>query len=81
MREKRIMQNKKRLRELSDSIKHKHIYHRGPRRRRRREKGAENLFEEIRAENFPNLEKERYPDPGSTENHEQNQQNRHQEIL
>lgn len=32
-----------------------------------REEGAENLLEEVTAENFPNLGKERYPDPRGTE--------------
>lgn len=34
----------------------KHSHYRG---HRRREKGAENLFEKIKVENFPNLRKER----------------------
>ena len=34
------------------------MHYRGPRRRREREKGTENLFEERTAENFPNLGKE-----------------------
>ena len=34
------------------------FHDRGPRRRRKREKGPEKLFEEIIADNFPNLEKE-----------------------
>lgn len=32
--------------------------HRSPRRKREREKGEENLFEDIMAENFSNLGKE-----------------------
>ena len=35
---------------------HQHLNYRGP--RRRREKGYEKIFEEIIAENFPNMEKE-----------------------
>jgi len=34
------------------------LHYRDPRRRREREKGAENLFEAIMAENSPNLGKE-----------------------
>lgn len=35
-----------------------------------RERGTENLLEEITAENFTNLgEGKRYPDPGGTKNH------------
>ena len=34
------------------------MHHRGPRRRREREKRPEKIFEEIIAENFPNIEKE-----------------------
>ena len=54
-REKRMMQNKNRLREISDSIKHNNICILGIPGEDVREKGAENLFEEIIAENFPNL--------------------------
>jgi len=55
MREKRIMQSKNRLRELGDSIKCKNVnIIEIPEKRK---KGAENLFDEIIAENFPNLEK------------------------
>ena len=34
-----------------------------------KEKGAENLFEEIMAEKFPNQGKETYLDPGSQESY------------
>ena len=34
---------------------------------KRWERGTENVFQEIMAENFPNLKKETYPDTGSTE--------------
>ena len=37
---------------------HQHLYYRGARRRREREKGPENIFEEIIASFFPNLGKE-----------------------
>ena len=34
------------------------MHYRGPRKRREREKDIENIFEDIIAENFPNLGKE-----------------------
>ena len=37
---------------------HQHLHYRGPRRRRERDKGPEKIFEEIRADNFPNVGKE-----------------------
>ena len=37
---------------------HQHAHYRGLRRRREREKGPEKIFEEIIAENFPNVGKE-----------------------
>jgi len=52
------MKNENRLRELSNSIKHNNIYIIGIPEREEGEKGAENLFEEIRAEKFPDLGKE-----------------------
>jgi len=51
------MQNKNILRELSDSVKHKHIHILGA-PEEEREKGAENIFEEIIAENLTNMGKE-----------------------
>ena len=48
------MQNKNRLRELSDSIKCNNILIIGIPEEERK-KGAEDLFEEIVTENFPNL--------------------------
>ena len=44
------------LRELWDNIKHNNIHTIEVPEREQREKGAENLLEEIIAENFPNLE-------------------------
>lgn len=43
-----------------------HLHYRHP--WKRREKGAENLVQEIMAENFLNLAKDRHPDPGNPEN-------------
>jgi len=47
-----------RLRELSDSIKRNNIHIIGVPEDEEREKGAKGLFEEIIAENIPNLWKE-----------------------
>ena len=57
-REKRIRQNENSLRELWDNIKHANIWIIGVPEGEERDKGAENLFEEIIDENFPNLRKE-----------------------
>ena len=35
-----------------------HSHYKGPRSRRKREKGPEKIFEDIIAENFPNMRKE-----------------------
>ena len=52
-----MKRNEESLRDPWDSIKHTNISHyRGP--RRRREKGPEEIFVEIIAENFPNMGKE-----------------------
>jgi len=51
-REKRMKRNEDSLRDLWDNIKHKHLHYRGL---RRREKGPEKIFEEMVAENFPNV--------------------------
>ena len=52
------MQNENRLRELTNSIKYNNIRIIGIPDEEERERGEENLFEEIIAENFPNLGKE-----------------------
>ena len=57
-REKGIRQNENSVRELWDNIKHTNIHIIGVPEGEERDKGAENLFEEIIAENFPNLRKE-----------------------
>ena len=51
------MDHKSRLREVSDTIKHSNISSMGA-PKEERAKGAEGLFEQIVAENFPNLGKE-----------------------
>jgi len=58
VREKRIMQNENRLRKLRDSIKHNNIRIIGIPEEGQTEEGEGNLFEEIIAENYPNLGKE-----------------------
>ena len=52
------MQNENRLREINDSIKCNNNLIIGVPEDKEREKGAENLFEEIISENFSNLVKE-----------------------
>ena len=54
---KRMKGTEDSLRDLWDTIKqHQHSNYRGPRRREK--KGYEKFFDEIRVENFPNVEKE-----------------------
>ena len=57
MRGKKIVQIENSLWELSDSVKHNNISIIGI-SEEERNKGTENVFEEIIFENFPNLEKE-----------------------
>ena len=52
-----MMNHESRLGELSDSIKCSNICIVGVPEEKEREKGKESLFEEIIAENFPNLRK------------------------
>ena len=47
----------KSLRELWDNIKHTNIYIIGVPGGEEREKGTEKIFQEIKAENFPNIRK------------------------
>ena len=58
IKEKRIEKNEDNLRDLCDNIKHTNICITGVTEGEERNKVAENLFEEIIAENFPNLRKE-----------------------
>ena len=67
------MQNENRLRELSDCSKCNNIHIIAVPEEEEREKGTENLFEEIIIEKFLN-EGNRYPDPGGTENSHKYQQ-------
>ena len=57
-REKRLKRNEDSLRELWDNIKCMNIRIRGMPEEEGRERGTEKIFEEIIAENFPNMEKE-----------------------
>uniref|UniRef100_A0A9L0RHC6 L1 transposable element RRM domain-containing protein n=1 Tax=Equus caballus TaxID=9796 RepID=A0A9L0RHC6_HORSE len=57
-KEKRIRYNENSLKELWDNITHANICIIGVSEGEERDKGAENLFEEIIYENFPNLRKE-----------------------
>ena len=43
------------IRDLWDNIKQDNLMHNRDSRRRRKRKGIENIFEEIMAENFPNM--------------------------
>ena len=57
-KEKRMKRNEDRLRDLWDNIKRNNIHIIGVQEGEEREKGAENIFEEIIVENFPNMGKE-----------------------
>uniref|UniRef100_A0A8D1CD24 L1 transposable element RRM domain-containing protein n=1 Tax=Sus scrofa TaxID=9823 RepID=A0A8D1CD24_PIG len=57
-REKRLKTNEESLRELWDNVKRTNIRITGVPEGEEREKGTENIFQEVRAENFPNMEKE-----------------------
>uniref|UniRef100_A0A8D1FRD3 L1 transposable element RRM domain-containing protein n=1 Tax=Sus scrofa TaxID=9823 RepID=A0A8D1FRD3_PIG len=57
-REKRLKRNEKSLRELWDNVKHTNIHIIGVPEGEEREKGTEKIFQEIIAENFPNMGKE-----------------------
>lgn len=58
-KKKKKKRNENRLRELWDNTKHPNIHTTEVREEEERETVVENLFEEIIAKNFPNLEKER----------------------
>ena len=57
-REKRLKTNEGSLRELWDNVKHTNIRIIGVPEGEEREKGTEKIFQEIIAENFPNMGKE-----------------------
>ena len=65
-----MKRNEDSLRDLWDNIKHANIHIIGVPEGEEREKGPEKIFEEIIAENFPNLgEGNSHPSPGSAESH------------
>ena len=57
-KEKRILKSKDSLRDFWDNVKCTNIHFLRVSEKEERNKGTENLFEEIMAENFPNLVKE-----------------------
>ena len=57
-REKRLKRNEESLRELLDNVKRTNIHIIGVPEGEEREKGTEKIFQEIIAENFPNMGKE-----------------------
>ena len=57
-KEKRLKRNEESLRELWDNVKHTNIHIIGVPEGEEREKGTEKIFQEIIAENFPNMGKE-----------------------
>ena len=61
-----MQKNEGNVRDLQENIKWVNLHIIGIPEGEEREKGIENVFEEIIAENFPNLKKE-HPDTGSTE--------------
>ena len=67
-RDKRISRNERILRELCDQSKQNNIRLIGVLEEEEREKGIENVFEEIIAENFPKRGEEVLSDHGRPEN-------------
>ena len=57
-REKRLKTNEQSLRELWNNVKHTNIHIIGMPEGEEREKETEKIFQEIIAENFPNMGKE-----------------------
>ena len=58
IKKERMKGNEDSLRDLSDNIKHTNIHITEVLEGEKREKGPEKIFEEIIAENFPNMGKE-----------------------
>ena len=65
-KEKQFLKNGNHLRDFWDNIKHTNIHILGVQGGKERKKEIKNIFDEIMAENFPNL-KETYPGTGSME--------------
>ena len=57
-REKQLKDHKERLREINDSLRRKNLHLIGVPEGAKRDRGPENIFEQIIAENFPNLGRE-----------------------
>ena len=66
-REKRLKRNQESLREFWDNVKRTNICIIGV-PEEERQKGTEKIFQEIIAENFPNMGKETHSDSGRAEN-------------
>ena len=65
--EKRIKRNEDSLRDSLDNIKCNNIWITVVLEEEERKKGAEKIFEEVIAKNFPEWERKSQPSPGSTE--------------
>ena len=79
-----MKRNEDSLRDLWDNMKHINTHFIGvPEARREREKGPENIFEDIKAKNIPSLGDETVtPSPGSTQSHTGlTQRGTHQDTL
>ena len=57
-KKKKKKKNESNIRDLRDNIRHANLYRLGIPGGEEREKGIENIFEKITAENFPSLKKE-----------------------
>ena len=57
-REKQLKDHEERLREINDSLRRKNLHIIGVSEGAKRDRGTENVFEQIIVENFPNLGKE-----------------------
>ena len=66
-KEKRILKNEERLRNLWYNMKHSNIPIMGIPEGEESEQGIKNLLEEIMTKNFPNLVKKKDTSPGNTE--------------
>ena len=80
---KNNQRNEDSLRELWDNIKHTNIHITGVPEEEKQEKGAENIFEDIIAENVPNLGKETNTQVQEAQRvpHRINQRGTHQDTL
>ena len=70
------MKNESNIRDLWDNVKHVNLCILGIPKGEEIEKWVENVFEDIIAENFPNLKKEIYTSTGSTEGPKQDKPKR-----